>query len=51
MKHLYVSDMGGGRKMVRGKAPYVTNLHHYRAEFFLSVIDLQLHEHKNRFSE
>ena len=37
--------------MVLGKAPQVTNLHHYRVENFLSVIDLQLQELDNRFSE
>ena len=28
-----------------------TNLHHYRVELFYIVIDLQLHELNNRFSE
>ncbi|XP_057529747.1 uncharacterized protein LOC130808284 [Amaranthus tricolor] len=45
------SHIGGGRRMVLGKAPQVTNLHHYRVEIFLSVIDLQLQELDNRFSE
>ena len=51
MVDLYSSHIGGGRRMVRGKAPGVTNLHHYRVEVFLSVIDLQLQELNNRFSE
>ena len=28
-----------------------TNLHHYRVELFYTVIDMQLHELNNRFSE
>ncbi|XP_021743981.1 uncharacterized protein LOC110710025 [Chenopodium quinoa] len=40
-----------GRRMYRGKGPHVTNLHHFRVEVFLSVIDLQLQELENRFSE
>ena len=28
-----------------------TNLHHYRVELFYTVIDMQLQELKNRFSE
>ncbi|XP_057515164.1 uncharacterized protein LOC130796782 [Amaranthus tricolor] len=50
MEEFYASHVGGGRRMVRGKAPRVTNLHHYRVEVFLSVIDLHLHELENRFS-
>ncbi|XP_010675119.3 uncharacterized protein LOC104891159 [Beta vulgaris subsp. vulgaris] len=40
-----------GRRMFRGKSPQVTNLHHFRVEVFLSVIDLQLQELENRFPE
>ncbi|XP_021762668.1 zinc finger MYM-type protein 1-like [Chenopodium quinoa] len=40
-----------GRRMYRGKGPHVTNLHHFRVEVFLSVIDLQLQELENRFPE
>ncbi|PKU61529.1 hypothetical protein MA16_Dca023839 [Dendrobium catenatum] len=29
----------------------VTNLHHYRVEFFYTIIDMQLQELNNRFSE
>ncbi|XP_021839078.2 uncharacterized protein [Spinacia oleracea] len=37
--------------MARGNGPQVTNLHHFRVDVFLSVIDLQLQELENRFSE
>ncbi|KAJ9564549.1 hypothetical protein OSB04_000515 [Centaurea solstitialis] len=35
----------------RRKAPQMTNLHYYRIELFYTVIDLQLMELENRFSE
>ncbi|KAJ9537272.1 hypothetical protein OSB04_030005 [Centaurea solstitialis] len=35
----------------RRKAPRMSNLHHYRVELFYAVIDLQLMELGNRFSE
>ncbi|XP_021754893.1 uncharacterized protein LOC110720191 [Chenopodium quinoa] len=40
-----------GRRQFRGGRPQVTNLHHFRVEVFLSVIDLQLQELNNRFDE
>ena len=40
-----------GRSSFRGAPPNVTNLHHFRVEVFLSVIDLQLQELDNRFEE
>ncbi|XP_021747613.1 uncharacterized protein LOC110713478 [Chenopodium quinoa] len=40
-----------GRRMYRGKGPHVTNIHNFRVEVFLSVIDLQLQELENRFPE
>ncbi|XP_057249399.1 uncharacterized protein LOC125495747 [Beta vulgaris subsp. vulgaris] len=40
-----------GRRLFRGKGPQVSNLHHFRVEVFLSVIDLQLQELDNRFPE
>nr|XP_023908720.1 zinc finger MYM-type protein 1-like [Quercus suber] len=35
----------------RHNAPQITNLHHYRVDLFFEVIDLQLQELNNRFSE
>ncbi|XP_057791317.1 uncharacterized protein LOC131008458 [Salvia miltiorrhiza] len=35
----------------RRKAPEVTNLHHYRFDVFFSIIDMQLMELNDRFSE
>ncbi|XP_056688187.1 uncharacterized protein [Spinacia oleracea] len=40
-----------GRSVYRGNKPQVTNLHHFRVEVFISVIDLQLQELENRFPE
>ncbi|KAK9689159.1 hypothetical protein RND81_09G039500 [Saponaria officinalis] len=40
-----------GRRKFRGSRPQVTNLHHFRVELFLSVIDLQLQEFEKRFDE
>ncbi|XP_057250687.1 uncharacterized protein LOC130591397 [Beta vulgaris subsp. vulgaris] len=40
-----------GRRKFRGNRSQVTNLHHFRVEVFLSVIDLQLQELENRFNE
>ena len=40
-----------GRRHFRGGRPQVTNLHHFRVEVFLSVIDLQLQELDYRFDE
>ena len=37
--------------MPRRNAPQITNLHHYRVDLFFEVIDLQLQEFNNRFSE
>ncbi|XP_048493314.1 uncharacterized protein LOC104902776 [Beta vulgaris subsp. vulgaris] len=39
------------RRLFRGKGLQVSNLHHFRVEVFLSVIDLQLQELDNRFPE
>ncbi|CAO2820379.1 unnamed protein product [Amaranthus hypochondriacus] len=50
MEDIYVSQVAG-RRRIRSKTPRVTNLHHYRVEVFLSVIDLQLQELDDRFSE
>ena len=36
-----------GRRMFRGKRPGMSNLHHFRVEVFISVIDLQLQELEN----
>ncbi|KAL4653987.1 hypothetical protein ACB092_01G345500 [Castanea dentata] len=35
----------------RHNAPQITNLHHYRVDLFFEVIDLQLQELNNHFSE
>ena len=35
----------------RRKAPQITNLYHYRVELFYTVIDMQLQELNNRFTE
>ncbi|XP_010675554.2 uncharacterized protein LOC104891545 [Beta vulgaris subsp. vulgaris] len=48
MEGMYVAP---GRRMFRGNTSQVTNLHHFRVEVFLSVIDQQLQEIENRFSE
>ncbi|XP_021760341.1 uncharacterized protein LOC110725168 [Chenopodium quinoa] len=40
-----------GRPQFRGGRPQVTNLHHFRVEVFLSVIDLQFQELYYRFDE
>ncbi|XP_021765848.1 zinc finger MYM-type protein 1-like [Chenopodium quinoa] len=48
MEGLYVHP---GIRMFRGNMPRVTNLHHFRVEVFLSVIDLQLQEIEDRFDE
>ncbi|XP_048493292.1 uncharacterized protein LOC125493812 [Beta vulgaris subsp. vulgaris] len=39
------------RRKFHGNRSQVTNLHHFRVEVFLSVIDLQLQELENRFNE
>uniref|UniRef100_A0A2N9I441 DUF4371 domain-containing protein n=1 Tax=Fagus sylvatica TaxID=28930 RepID=A0A2N9I441_FAGSY len=39
----------GGR--LRRQTPQITNLHHFRVELFYTVIDMQLQELNNRFSE
>ncbi|GMP55747.1 hypothetical protein CsSME_00020477 [Camellia sinensis var. sinensis] len=36
---------------LRRKAPKITNLYHYRVEIFYTVIDMQLQELNNRFTE
>ncbi|XP_051144112.1 uncharacterized protein LOC127260421 [Andrographis paniculata] len=58
VKHeVEILDMKGkyvimGRRCYRGnKSPQMTNLHHFRVEVFLSVIDLQLQELENRFNK
>ena len=38
-----------GRRMFRGTSEEESNLHHFRIEVFISVIDLQLQELENRF--
>ena len=35
----------------RRKAPQITNMHHYRVELLYTVIDMQLQELNNRFTE
>lgn len=40
-----------GRRKFRGRMTQVTNLHHFRVEVYLSVLDLQLQELENRFTE
>ena len=37
--------------MPRCNAPQITNLHHYRVDLFFEVIDFQLQEFNNHFSE
>ncbi|XP_057798119.1 uncharacterized protein LOC131014237 [Salvia miltiorrhiza] len=46
-----MSDKFVARCRSRRKAPEVTNLHHYRFDVFFSIIDMQLMELNDRFSE
>ncbi|KAJ8770648.1 hypothetical protein K2173_021295 [Erythroxylum novogranatense] len=46
-----MQDMFIVRGRSRRRSEDMTNLHHYRVEFFYSVIDMQLQELNNRFDE
>ncbi|KAL7200856.1 hypothetical protein ACSBR1_032724 [Camellia fascicularis] len=46
-----IDDRFVARGRLCRKAPEITNLYHYRVEIFYTVIDMQLQELNNRFTE
>ena len=46
-----MNDKFVARGRSRRKAPKITNLHHYNVEVFYTIIDMQLQELNNRFTE